>query len=231
LSFIIKTYAQKSEGYYILKKVSNFYASIESYSVDMEYNMYRGYEKIKKTESYSSILTKDKEKLKVNFLEYEMYAYTNFKLTVSEKEKVIIVNKSDNDFSPALLYKQIETFGEIGKISIKEKNKKTIHLVIQISEEASYSLPYSKIDFVVQVSDYQILNQTLFFNRKIPFKKSDGSNGTEYDKACLEIKIQPIKTKGIAPITDYNQFVSFSSDNKITLTNKFKNYELVDQRN
>lgn len=224
------SHSQINEGEYLIEQISNYYSNLSDYTMDLEFNMYRGFEKKLKTESYVGKVMKSDNKLKLSLLEYVMYQYEKMQLTISDTDRLILVNNKLQIPNPALLYNQLKLLTKTCSIEVKEKKNDKIFLEITPLDEMSYNFPYTKLKLVIQASDYHITQQNLYLKQKVAFNNND-EEGIVYDNACMEININKIISSSEVIEEPVYFLKNYPLGNPLKLNPVFKNYQLIDQRN
>lgn len=218
--------AQESEANSILSKLADSYAKKESYSLVMNYNFYRKCNKNKAYESYAANMYKQKDKINILFEEYEILIYDDIQLNIVNTKKEVYYTKVASQFNPNTLIQQLNVIKSLCFLTVSNQNNKTVTL--EFIPKNQQTLPYSKIEVLINKADYSVVSQTLSFTNAVPFKEENGS--TNYDTVCLEISMNSMD-KSDHLIPDKKEIISFKQTEKPTLINKYSEYKLVDQQN
>lgn len=219
--------AQQKEQDYILSKMAEYYETKDNYVYELNYKMYRGYTKDSLTENYTSRIIKNGLRLKMSFLEYDLYVFPQVQLTIAKKEKVIYVNDVTIDLNPANLSQTTMAMRQFCEVTNFERKGKYALITLVPKIEDLY--PYNKIELKVNTKKYNVEEQNLFFVRKLAFEDMKGNRSL--DNACLNISFKEEKNTLKNNLPDLNYFLKYSKNNKeITITSNFKNFEVIDQR-
>lgn len=225
-TYVASTNAQEKEEDYILSKIETNYIAKENYAYEINYKMFRGYNKDSLTENYTSRLIKEGSRLKMSFLEYDIHVFPEIQLTISKKKKVIYVNDITANLNPANLTQASRAMRQFCEVISFEKKGKYAFIIMAPKVEDIY--PYNKIKLKINMKKYLIEEQDLFFIKKLPFEDLKGN--IRLYNACLNISFKETKTiKNNLP--DLNYFLQLSNTNKeITVSSNFLKFDLIDQR-
>ena len=226
LSIVASSYAQEKEGDYILSKVSEYYQTKGDYVLDLQYKMYRGYNKDSLTENYKVRIKKSGLRLKMSFLDYDLQVFKDLQLTISDKLKVIYINDITQNFNPSNLSQYAKAMTQFYEVTHSEKKGKKA--VISMIPKVNNVNPYNKINLKIDTSNYSIVEQDLFFSKQIPF--TDFRGNINLHNACLNISFKESQKKESSNLNSLDYFMDYSNNKKIILSSNFSEFELIDQR-
>jgi len=216
-------YAQNQES--ILNKVFDYYKTAESYSYNCTYNMYRGFTGNIITESYKGTIFKDGNISRITALNSEILSYPNAQLTISNDSKLIIYIKKRVDFvekSPVDISLFLKYFE--GNIVSQENNIIKYEMTLT---KNNFQIPYQKVVFYINKTNYSLIRQELFFATKLPFKNAEGESVNDFGR--MEIIFSP-NNHSLKNIKKIEDFLIIEKDT-IKLTKAYQNYQLIDQSN
>lgn len=217
-------FAQESEGSHLLSKMASYYANQKEYAIEVEYKMFKGYEKDSITEQYTTKVIKQDQRMMMSMDIYDMYVYDDFQLTVSKNDKMIYVNNKSIESNPEKIFQSINSLKLVSDVSIVSKTSSRVQISL-LPKEASIFM-YSKIDTTIELPDYNMLSQTLYFKDLIPFKDNKGV--VKSSKGCMEITIK--KYTGSVPSLPLENEIIKKQGNSFIATAKYSAYQLIDQR-
>jgi hypothetical protein len=208
----------------VLKKITAGYSIAQPLQYKTDYKLFKDHKSTKVEENYKGVFYKNAANevyIKINDTEIINTKKTNIKVSHSENA-IVVSNPVDNYFGEADFNKVFE----LCKL-ISFKDFKTYWEII-LEPKAYSGLTYSKI--VLNVSKtYFIQKQIFYYNTGINFSKE--YKGTDINYPRLEVVHSDYSRKAIPPsVFNTQNYLSFSGKNSIVLAQRFKKYEIIDQR-
>ena len=206
----------------VFRKVADQYGNNKPLQYKSSYTLYKDFDSKKIEESYSGIFYKNEgNEIYTKIGDTEIINLKAAFLKVSHPEKTVeILNPMQNysgnfDIKPLLDLCKIEKFLEY----------KSYWEITMITKQYS-SLPYSKI--IVQVSkDYFLHKQIFYYNTAVNFSKDYRSPDSHYPR--LEVTHSNYnRNPAAASVFNSKTYFIVSEKKKIILSERFKNYEIID---
>ena len=217
-------YAQYPSAQETLSKVETYYQTVNEYSLQVEYKMYRGYSGNEVTESYKGFMSKFGDISQTEILGSQILQFPEAQLVIDSKNKTLTYRKTSRDVAQKLPM-DISTF-----LKFYEETATNIKGNILIYEmklkNSQIPLPYNRLLIHVNKDTYEIEKQVLFFATKVPFVDESGKE--TLDSARMEITLKNNSIKQRVP--RLNDFVVVE-DRKPHLTKAYQAYTIIDQTN
>jgi len=222
------SFSQQDSASDVLKKVSSYYQTLDAYSLDIEYAMYKGYTGKNLTESYNASIYKNEGVTQLKVLGSTILQFSKAQLTINDANKTLIYNEISNkelNQSPLDISAFLNFYKEVSNTI--SKNVLTLEMVLQSS---TIPIPYSKVILHVDKNTYALKKQELFLSTKVPFVDKEGKS-TE-DVGRLEITFQS-KTNDINQIQvpKLEDYIVLKPNKQVRLTQAYAAYTIIDQTN
>ncbi|MBQ4821406.1 hypothetical protein [Aquimarina sp. MMG016] len=208
----------------VLNKVMKFYKNTPSYQIEATYKMLRGLTGNNSTETYTGVMTKQGDYNRFSVLNSEVIQSSKFRLTLDHDSKTMVYANQDNpgiNSSPLDISKFLDFF-EASKVS-EEGGVLVCEL---ISSKRNQQMPYGKIALYIDKATSQVKKQVFYFSTLIPFKEGNTTK-MDYGRLVVELKHK----KAISNTFNMQDYVHFSNNNKVEVTEKFQQYKLINQVN
>ncbi|QXP58413.1 hypothetical protein [Olleya sp. HaHaR_3_96] len=208
----------------VFQKVNNYYKTTNYYNIETTYTMYRGYTGKIITESYKGHMYKKKEVTGVTILGSEIITFPEGQITITDKSKSIIyINREKIALKNSIIdtHKLTKFYKQI---AFKEDDNIAQYQFLLKNEVKN--LPYNKLVFYINKSDNSILKQELFFTSKLPFTNKKGEREYDFGRMVIVYKVSNKLHKNSIKIEDY---LIIDSNNKVSLTKAYKDYQLINQ--
>jgi len=208
----------------VLENVNNYYKTAKSYNVKTTYTMYRGYTGNAITESYKGTMYKKDGVKVVTALGAEVITFANAQITVNDTNKTLVYIKTTTNSIKKNVIDVVNLSKFYDQTAIKEEG----HILIyELSlKKKALNIPYNKLIFHVNKNDFSLIKQEYFFTSKLPFTNEKGER--VHDLARMEIRYDS-NTKPLRKNIKIEDYLVINSDNKVSLSKAYKNYQLTNQ--
>ncbi len=206
----------------ILEKVNAYYKTASTYNIQSTYTMYRGYTGNTITESYKSTMYKTDNVVGINALGAEVITFSNAQITINSTNKTILYTKGNNIKNNVIDVNALSKFYD--QTSVKEEGN---NIIYEISlKQKALNIPYSKLIFHINKNDYSLIKQEFFFTSKLPFTNKKGERENDFGRMEIIYSSNPKLLKNNIQLEDY---LVINSNNEVSVTNTYKNYQLINQ--
>ena len=207
-----------------IQRVNENYTNLSSYSVQMNYSLYKGFNSRNAVESQSGFYAKSEGGVYSNVFGFEQVSTDDFTLNVDHTFKVITISNS-KEISP--VSQDIKSALKLcSNTIIKELDNGSIKLILDYSGKRVGQ--YRKIEFVVD-KDYWIQELTLYSAGQTNFSKSYFED--DYDYSKLKIKYFELrkKWKDKEGLLNPDRYI-INENGTYSTTQKFSAYNITDLR-
>jgi hypothetical protein len=207
----------------ILHKSDQFYQTNNLYEIKMTYNVFRGFTGSKVTETYEGFVQKKYKYSKTSMLDSDIVQYDKSVLIIDNQEKLISYEKfvDGRSYTPIIL----EIFEKDFK-KTKVTDKGSFWYCEMINSQEVTQIPYGKVVFHINKTDYQITKQVLYFNSQIPFNVQGNKIEMDYGRIEIDLSLNGNPTIIEIPLEKY---LDINEKGEIQLQEEYLGYELVEQ--
>lgn len=207
----------------VLEKVNNYYKTASTYNTQTTYTMYRGYTGNTVTESYKGTMYKKGDVKGVTALGAEVITFANAQITVNDTNKTLVYIKTATNSMKKNVIDVVNLSKFYDQTAMKEKGA---ILIFELSlKKKALNVPYNKLIFHVNKTDFSLVKQEYFFTSKLPFTNEKGER--EHDLGRMEIRYnansKPLKNMRI------EDYLVIHPNNKVSLSKTYKNYQFINQ--
>ncbi len=206
----------------ILKKIENKFESKKQYKIKADYTLYRGLIGTQKLIEYKGelIFNKPVKYNKIN--KTETIVSKNSYIKVNHEQKAMVYSNSKNFTKQSQeldITSLLKTFNT-GKLTQDAQN-----WICELLPKKYSPLPYTRISLIIDKKTLLLKKQVMLLKNKFNYSKTKEK---EMDYMRLEIKFHPVSalTKEDFKTINIDRFVKKQSK-KVTLTDKYKNYQLI----
>lgn len=218
-------HAQQLTAIATLKKVEAHYKTTKTFSLDVEYAMYKGYTGTHLTEAYKGSIVKNGDITQFKILGSETLQFPKMQLVINEENKTVAYNLMSNKTlqqSPLDMASFLKFYKEVST----DISGNTIVVVLAVKNN-QVPVPYNKIMVHINKNDYSIQKQVLYLSTKVPFVMEDGKETEDVGRMVITFKTNPIPPK-VPQLQDY---VILEPHKKPRLAKAYANYTIIDQSN
>lgn len=226
-AFVAKAETPAEKARIDFQKVNNLYASTASYSVDIQYSVFDSHQGGNLVEQKSGKYIKHGDMSYSKLLDIETIVNPKRTVIVNHEDKFIVVTDTRKvELSP--LQTDVESLLKLCS-SIKTQDLGTTerHYTLSFSEDEDEA-EFSKIELVINLTNYSIKKMILYYNQEMPLTENDYY--AKEKKPRLEIVY-----KAFTPLSSVNTAV-FAESAYVSETNsvykgkgKCASYEVINQ--
>ena len=207
----------------LLEKVAIHYKQQSDYTIDMQYQMLRGFTGNIVTESYKGTIIKKGDVSKYKVLQSEVLQFGGQQLVIDHGQKLLMYNKvaktadqmpiSIDGFLESFEIEGVQEQGDVIQYQLKKKAGAT-------------AFPYNKIILKINKEKYQVVLQELFFANKLPFNDTTSKNVPDNARLRITMNHKESIDKKLPKLEAY---IQADKNGKIQPTAAYKMYQFIDQ--
>jgi len=154
------------------QKVNSLYASTASYSLDIQYTVFDNHTGGNLVEQKSGKYIRHQEMSYSKLLDVETIVNPKRTIVVNHEDRfIVIADTKKTELSP-LQTDMGNLLGQCSNIIIRDVGSTERHYTLSFSEEESES-EFSKIELVINLTNYSIKKMTLYYNQEMPLTEND----------------------------------------------------------
>lgn len=207
-----------------LQNIKNHYENLESFSIQINYELFKGHQSDIVNSQYSASIFRNGKKSLQKIADNEIFSDENNVVSINHREKAIVVT---NPIAGGSVIPDVEsTLNFCRDVQVK-KSGDLVSLFLFI--QPNTDLPFTKVD-IVSDKNYNLHSITLYYAHQTNFSSSYFS--PEYDYAKLKISYTEMKTNwhDKEGILFSGKYIT-EENGKIIPASEFSKYKLVDYRN
>ena len=206
-----------------LEKVKANYNGLESLEIEMNYQLYKGFESTVIEQAYNSIFFRSGENSYRKIDQIEFISNSELSLQINHGEKVIMISNPSNI---SAFVTDLESSLKLCRdVQVRKKEQTT--LITMIIREKT-DLPYSRLDLLID-ANFWIQEITLFYSSEINFSESYFQQDMAYPKLVVSYQMFKDKWKDKEGLLITENYVT-ANENSYTASKRFADYKILDYR-
>lgn len=154
------------------QKVNSLYASTASYSLDIQYSVFDNHTGGNLVEQKAGKYIRYQDMSYSKLLDIETIVNPKRTIIVNHEDRfIVIADTKKTELSP-LQTDMGNLLGQCSHITVQDVGSTERHYTLSFSEEESES-EFSKIELVINLTNYSIKKMTLYYNQEMPLTEND----------------------------------------------------------
>jgi hypothetical protein len=216
----ILSYSQQETVSSIIKKVENYYATINEYNYTSLFRLYENETSLKVIEQKQGIVLRKNGVNYQNLDNVETLNFKDFNLVINNVDKTLQISKNEMDISVLNLNYYLKSF----------PNKKIIKddsfWICELKVEKGTVSQYEKVRLYINKSNFRIHKQVLFFSINQEIKRNKDKVNLNTPRLEIVLKKAKFSLKQVLELVKQENYFTIKN-NKINLSNRLKKYKLI----
>ncbi len=206
-----------------LEKMRANYINLSTFSIQMNYTLYKGYEGKNIIESYPAFFYSNGKNAYRKMKDIEILSQDDKMITMYKSAQTMVLSTpteipfQDIDFD--------EVLQKSSHLSVEIKGK---HRVVHLAYKTNQSNPYSKVSIEID-QKFMIKKITMFFAKRVNFSKKFGEKDMGFPRLEIDYTAFSKKWKDKLGLVNIQKYITAIGQDFV-VTEQYKNYELIDLR-